>query len=61
VGSHIAAVTEVVSESEGVLTIECSSSVWSQELDLMEPRLRASLAEKIQGEPPQKLRFSTAS
>jgi predicted nucleic acid-binding Zn ribbon protein len=47
VGDVIAEQAQPVSERAGVLTIGCSASVWSQELDLMAPsiieRLNAAL------------------
>jgi predicted nucleic acid-binding Zn ribbon protein len=57
VGAQVAAVTRVVSEQDGVLTVECESSVWSQELDLMEPRLREALSRQMGGEGPTSIRF----
>jgi predicted nucleic acid-binding Zn ribbon protein len=61
VGEQIAAVTEVVEEVEGTLYIDCASAVWSQELSLMEPRLRENLAAKMDGEAPGELRFRAIS
>ncbi|HEX5610011.1 MAG TPA: DUF721 domain-containing protein [Solirubrobacterales bacterium] len=57
VGERIAAVATPVSERSGTLTIECTDSVWVQELDLMQrqllERLRAELGERA----PKALRF----
>lgn len=61
VGERIAAVTEVVEEVEGVIYIDCASAVWSQELSLMEPRLRQILGVAMGGESPQELRFRAVS
>ncbi len=61
VGDRIAAVTEVVEEREGVVTIECSSAVWTQELDLMSPRINARLKEELGSSAPEKLRFRAGS
>ncbi len=60
VGERIAGVTEVVEEREGVVTVECASAVWAQELELMGPRILARLEDEIGDEAPQKLRFRTA-
>ncbi len=61
VGERIAAVTEVVDEREGVLTIECSSAVWAQELELMGPRIMARLKAEIGDSAPEKMRFRAGS
>jgi predicted nucleic acid-binding Zn ribbon protein len=61
VGERIAAVTEVVEEVEGTLYVECRGAVWSQELALMEPRLRGILAESMGGPGPREIRFRTVS
>ena len=61
VGERIAAVTEVIEEVEGTLYVDCTSAVWSQELSLMEPRLREILAEEMDGEAPRELRFRAVS
>jgi predicted nucleic acid-binding Zn ribbon protein len=61
VGERIATVTEVVEEVDGVLYVDCVSAVWSQELSLMEPRLKQMLAEAIGGEGPRELRFRAIS
>ena len=61
VGERIAAVTEVVEEREGVVTVACSSTVWTQELELMAPRITASLREELGVSAPEKLRFRTAT
>ena len=61
VGERIAAVTEVVAEREGVITVDCSTSVWAQELELMAPRILARLEAQLEGSAPEKLRFRTSS
>jgi predicted nucleic acid-binding Zn ribbon protein len=61
VGPQVAAVTTVSAESDGVLTVECESTVWSQELDLLEPRLREALAREMEGEAPRQIRFRAVS
>lgn len=57
VGERIAAVTEVTGEREGVITVQCSSAVWAQELELMAPRILKRLEEQLDNLAPQKLRF----
>ncbi len=57
VGERIAAVTDVVDEREGVVTVECSSAVWAQELELMAPRILTRLSEVLGDLGPEKLRF----
>lgn len=61
VGERIAAVTEVVDEREGVLTVECSSAVWAQELELMGPRILTRLRSEIGDSAPEKMRFRAGS
>lgn len=61
VGERIAAVTEVVAEREGVVTIECSSAVWAEELGMMGPQILKRLGERLAGDGPEKLRFLAAS
>jgi predicted nucleic acid-binding Zn ribbon protein len=61
VGEQVAAVTRVVEERNGTLVIECQSAVWSQELALLEPRLKAALDRAMDGEGPRELRFRAFS
>lgn len=61
VGERIAAVTEVAEEVEGTLYVECSGAVWSQELTLMEPRLREILDAAMDGSGPAEIRFRAVS
>lgn len=60
VGTKIAAVTDVVEEREGLVTVACSSAVWTQELELMAPRISARLEERLGVTEPLKLRFRTS-
>lgn len=60
VGERISAVTEVVGEQEGIVTVECSSSVWAQELEMMAPRILSRLGEEMGDSAPEKLRFRAA-
>jgi len=61
VGERIAAVTEIVEEVDGVLYVDCASAVWSQELSLMEPRLKEILGAAMDADPPRELRFRAVS
>jgi predicted nucleic acid-binding Zn ribbon protein len=57
VGARIAAVAQPVSERGGEVTIDCSDSVWAQELDLMQEQLLERLRERLGARAPQSLRF----
>jgi predicted nucleic acid-binding Zn ribbon protein len=57
VGERIAAVARPVSERTGVVTVDCSDSVWAQELDLMQAQLLERLRERLGERAPQSLRF----
>lgn len=57
VGERISAVTDVVSEQEGTLTVLCSTAVWAQELELMGPRILSRLNESLGDGTLEKLRF----
>ncbi len=57
VGERIAAVARPVSERDGVVTVDCSDSVWAQELDLMQAQLLERLRERLSERAPQSLRF----
>ena len=61
VGEQIALVTSLAEEVEGTLFVDCQSAVWSEELSLMEPQIRANLAKAMEGDPPAKLRFRSVS
>jgi len=60
VGEQLAAVATPVSERSGTLTIECSESVWMQELDLMQEQLLKRLADELGDAAPSALRFRLA-
>ncbi|HET9152539.1 MAG TPA: DUF721 domain-containing protein [Solirubrobacterales bacterium] len=61
VGERVAAVASPVSERDGVLTVECSDAVWSQELDLMQETLLQRLREELGEQAPRALRFRVDS
>jgi predicted nucleic acid-binding Zn ribbon protein len=56
-GERIAAVARPVSERSGTVTVDCSDSVWAQELDLMQAQLLERLRERLGERAPQSLRF----
>jgi predicted nucleic acid-binding Zn ribbon protein len=57
VGERIAAVARPVFERGGEVTIDCSDSVWAQELDLMQEQLLERLRERLGERAPRSLRF----
>lgn len=57
VGERIAAVAQPVSERGGEVTVDCSDSVWAQELDLMHESLLERLRERLGEAAPRSLRF----
>jgi len=60
VGPSVAEVTRVSGEREGVVTVECESAVWAEELALMEARIRESLNDVLKargGELVQRVAF----
>ena len=59
-GEQIAAVSTAVSERAGTVTIECTQSVWVQELDLMQGQLLERLREVLGERAPQALKFRVA-
>jgi len=61
VGDRIAGVTEVAEEVDGVLYVDCREAVWSQELTLMEPRIRDNLDSAMKSPGPREIRFRTIS
>ena len=61
VGERIAAVAQPVSERGRELTIDCSDSVWAQELDLMQAQLLERLRERLGERAPQSLRFRVSN
>jgi predicted nucleic acid-binding Zn ribbon protein len=61
VGERLAAVATPVSERAGTLTIECTDTVWAQELDLMQETLLERLRAEVGDQAPQALRFRVDS
>lgn len=61
VGERIAAVARPVSERGGEATVDCSDSVWAQELDLMQEQLLGRLRERLGERAPQSLRFRVSN
>jgi predicted nucleic acid-binding Zn ribbon protein len=61
VGERIAAVAQPVSERGGEVTVDCSDSVWAQELDLMQQQLLERLRERLGERAPQSLRFRVSN
>jgi predicted nucleic acid-binding Zn ribbon protein len=59
-GEQIAAVSTPVSERSGTVTIECTQSVWVQELDLMQNQLLERLRGVLGERAPQALKFRLA-
>lgn len=57
VGDAVAKWSTPVSESGGVVTIECSDSMVSHELSMMSGELLEKLASEVPGNRPKKLRF----
>jgi predicted nucleic acid-binding Zn ribbon protein len=57
VGDVIAAETQPADEREGTVRVECSGSVWAQELDLMGPDLTARLNASLGTPAVRRLRF----
>jgi predicted nucleic acid-binding Zn ribbon protein len=61
VGEQLAAAATPVSERSGTVTIECSDSVWVQELDLMQDQVLERLREELGGQAPKALKFRLSS
>lgn len=59
VGERIAAVAQPVSERGGEVQVNCSDSVWTQELDLMQGQLLQRLQDRLGEQAPRSLRFRT--
>jgi predicted nucleic acid-binding Zn ribbon protein len=60
-GAVVAAEAAPVSEREGTVSCSCSSAVWANELELLEPDLRGRLNEALGASPDgpvRRLRFS---
>jgi predicted nucleic acid-binding Zn ribbon protein len=56
-GEQLAAEATPISERAGTLTVECTSGVWAQELDLMQEQLLGRLREVLGERAPQALKF----
>jgi predicted nucleic acid-binding Zn ribbon protein len=56
-GEVIAAEATPASEREGTVTVECSGSVWAQELELLAPDLTGRLNAALGGPAVRRLRF----
>ncbi len=56
-GEQVARTTAVRAFSRGVLTVECESSVWANELSYLSGEILARMAEMDPGNPVRKLRF----
>jgi predicted nucleic acid-binding Zn ribbon protein len=56
-GAAIAAESAPASEREGTITVDCSGSVWAQELTLLAPDLVARLNAVLKGSEVRSLRF----
>ncbi|HEU0025454.1 MAG TPA: DciA family protein [Thermoleophilaceae bacterium] len=63
-GRALAASTAPVAERGGVITVTCESSVWAQELELLQRELLERLAGRLAGSPEgsvERLRFTVGS
>ena len=60
-GEGLATAATPVSESAGVVTIACESSVWAHELELLGPDLLDRLNAALDGPRVAKLRFVVGS
>jgi predicted nucleic acid-binding Zn ribbon protein len=60
-GESIAAAAQPVSERDGVLVVRCESSVWAEQLDLMQTDLLARLADRLGNGAPRRLRCISAT
>ena len=56
-GEQVTNATTVRAFSRGVLTVECESSVWANELSYLSGEILARMAELDPGHPVRKLRF----
>lgn len=56
-GPAIAEVTTVSKEHDGTVTIECESTVWAHELEMMGPQFREKLRPFMGDQTPKRLRF----
>ena len=60
VGEPIAEVAQPISERAGTLTVECTSAMWAQELDLMQSQLLERLREALGERAPKAIKFRVA-
>ena len=60
-GPAIAAESAPSAEREGTVTVECSGSVWAQELALLAPDLVTRLNTALGGPAVRSLRFTVAA
>jgi predicted nucleic acid-binding Zn ribbon protein len=60
-GEQLAAAARPVSERDGIVTIACVDSVWTDELDLMRGQLEQGLRERLGENAPAALRFRVDS
>lgn len=56
-GERIAAEARPVREREGILTVECRTAVWAQELDLLQQELVGGLNRALEPRRVEALRF----
>jgi len=63
VGDRIADSCVPEGEKEGILTVVCETSVWAQQLSMMQEELLKKLADQLPGQEdvPRELRFVVAS
>ena len=59
-GEQVAAGTQLRNFSRGTLTVECSSSVWANELTYLSGQIRGRMDVLSPGHPVKKLRFTIA-
>lgn len=56
-GGQVAAATSLRAFSRGVLTVECESSVWANELEYLAGEILGRMSEMDPGHPVKRLRF----
>lgn len=59
-GEQVAAGTQLRNFSRGTLTVECSSSVWANELTYLSGQIKGRMDALSPGHPVKKLRFTVA-
>jgi predicted nucleic acid-binding Zn ribbon protein len=57
VGDVVSAESQPVSESAGVVTVACRSSVWAHELEMLGPELREKVNAALGDDAVAELRF----